>query len=517
MSSWFFHVLSLLSLLTVACGDAGDGFGGSGGSGGNPTTGVGGAQASGGEGGQGAAGGDGGGVVDPGSIEADYCSPLAEFICTQAESCDCGSILPGGNLDIAACIAAYTSKCLDAYAQITQAVEDGLAEIDGARALACVELLVAATPDCERPRGAIPLALCEAWFYSDTAVGDPCMFPLCDSGAGHCVEGTCVPRPGQDEPCNSYECQAGLLCLDGACALPGAAGDTCSLDDACSPPLRCIEGACAALGGMGEACGDSLACAHGLRCFEGECSALPPPPCEGEGSCGNLSSCVNVPVCLPRAAAGALCASSDACAATLYCDDTGVCVDLPAAGEDCVNGVMCGLGLGCTTENGTCVAAPGEGEACAFSQMGPSVCADGLGCDSTTNQCAALPIEGESCTVDNRCGGDLGCDFTPNGSLCVQRKPAGGACQNDLVCLAGFHCDFTVGSCAEDYPLGQSCSSGNECGPVAQCLPGNGGDFVCSAAPSAGEPCLFECPDPAQYCGSQPANAACLSAICLEL
>lgn len=473
--------------------------------------------ASGGEGGQGATGGDGGGVADPGSIEDDYCAPLATFICGQAEACDCGSILPDGELDVRACTTAYTAKCLEAYAQIVQAVDSGAAAVDGPKASACVDLLAASTPDCERPRGTIPLGLCDAWFYADTPLGDPCTFPLCGGGAGYCVMGICVERPGEDESCGGYECLPGLLCIAGGCVPPAGAGDTCTMDDACAPPLRCIDGECAPLGDVGDPCADLTGCAHGLQCSKGACTAPSPPPCEGNESCGNLAACANVPVCLPRLSSGTPCSSTDQCGLALYCDDTGTCADLPAVAEDCVNGVLCGPGLGCTTDNGTCIVAPGEGEACAFSQMGPSVCADGLGCNGTTNQCAALPGEGDSCTVDNRCAGELGCDFTPNGSICVERKPAGGVCQNDLVCADGLHCDFAVGACAANYPLGQACSNGNECGPTAQCLPGNGANFVCSSAPEAGDPCLFECPDPAQYCGAQPANATCLAAVCFEL
>lgn len=501
----------------LACGDSGDGgAGGSGGAGGDGAGGVGaGSEGAGGAGGQGA-GGEGG-VARPGSLAADYCAPLAAFVCEQAGQCDCGSVLPGGALEVEACTDAYTARCLQAYAQVEQAAAAGAITIDGEKAAACVASIASATPSCERPRGTLPLGLCDAWFYGLEPLGARCSFPICASGAGYCLEGTCVERPGDGDLCSGYECQPGLLCIEGGCAPPRLAGEGCALDDACTPPLRCVEGSCTALGEIGAGCNDTTACAHGLRCIDDACAAAAPPPCQDDESCGHQAACANVPVCLPRVGEGAPCDGAEACDEGLYCSDVSVCALLPGVGQDCANGVLCAPGLGCTTDNGVCITAPGEGQACAFSQTGPAVCAAGLGCDSLTNQCAALPGEGELCTVDNRCGGDLGCDFTANGSICVVRKQAGGECQNDAVCAADLHCDYAVGTCAEDYPLGQACVAGNECGPDAQCLPSASGQFACSAAPAVGEPCAFECPSSEHYCGTQPANAICLSAICGEL
>ncbi|MBN8610289.1 MAG: hypothetical protein J0L92_06880, partial [Deltaproteobacteria bacterium] len=57
------------------------------------------------------------GVPDggPGGVIADYCHPLAEAICTAASDCDCGEVLPGGVLDVAACTARWQASCEEAW------------------------------------------------------------------------------------------------------------------------------------------------------------------------------------------------------------------------------------------------------------------------------------------------------------------------------------------------------------------------------------------------------------------
>lgn len=450
-----------------------------------------------------------------GSLTADYCAPLAALICARAASCGCGAVLPSGAFDEAACAAAYTGKCVEAYGPIVDAVDAGLARVDGQRAADCVALLAASTPGCERPRGTIPLGLCPAWFTSDDPLGAPCAFPICADGAGYCDGGTCVARPTSGA-CSGYECAQGTLCLDGMCQAPGAANATCAIDDACAPPLRCVDGACVALGATGATCDDQASCAVGLSCPGGQCVDAPPMPCSDVAVCGNQEVCAHVRSCAPLGAAGADCETNEGCAADLGCDNLSMtCVALPPSGSPCLNGASCASGSACSFATSACGPLPASGEPCAMDARGPFVCASGLGC-LTNNLCGPLPTAGQECAGLNRCAPGLGCDFTPNGSICVDKKAAGGACQNDLVCAQGLHCDFDVGACAADQGLGTPCKNGNECGPAAVCLPGSGGAFECSPTPTAGQGCQFDCA-PGLQCIADPAKAFCASPICLEI
>ncbi|NUP10400.1 MAG: hypothetical protein HOW73_30490 [Polyangiaceae bacterium] len=512
-------VVWMLVVSGVGCGDSGDGGaggtgaaeggqggeGGDGGAGASPTTGGGGA-------------GGGGGSVEPGSLEEDYCAPLAALVCADAAQCGCEAVTPSGRFDEALCVAGYTAKCLEAYAPVVAAIEAGEAYVSAEDAAACIALVGASTPSCERPRGTVALGLCPAWFASDVLIGDPCTFPICADGAGFCAEGTCVERPSEGDACQSLECAPGLLCLDGECHAPLEDGQSCAVDDQCTPPSRCIQGVCGTPGTEGASCVDATGCVQGLVCDNDVCSLPGPPPCAGHETCGSAALCANVPICLDRGGAGAPCTNDDACAESFHCDGAlEECVALPVAGEPCVNGTFCAPGLACTTDNGDCVAAPGAGEPCGFGPMGPAVCADDLGCDPIAGSCGPMPGEGEPCTVDNRCDAGLGCDFTPNGSICVALKSAGETCQNDLVCTSGLHCDFGAGQCTGDFALGDPCSVGNECGPAATCMPDAGGTFVCSKIPAQGEACVLECLSSDLYCGVDPANAVCVGAICAEL
>lgn len=505
---------TLLCLATLACGDS-DATGGAGGSGGNSSTGGAGAGGNSGTGGTGATGG--GGAAPTGSVEDDYCAPLAALLCGQAAACSCEEVSPSGQFDTAACTAGYTAQCLEAYSFLVDAVASGAARVDAAKAATCIAELANATPPCEAPRGTIPLGLCPAWYASDEALGATCNFPICAGGEGFCTMagGTCTPRPVSGEACSGLECAAGLLCLDGMCGSPGGPDDPCISDDGCVPPLRCLGGQCRALGSSGDACSDATECALGQACLNDQCTVVDPTPCTDDASCGNQATCVTLPRCSPQGAVGTTCDQDAACQAGLYCDSaTSQCAALPVGGEACVNGTFCAPSLGCTTDFGNCAPLPGNGMPCAFGPMGPTLCSDGLGCLQGT--CGALPGDGEACTIDNRCAPPLGCDFTPNGSVCVTKKAAGGACQNDQVCADGLHCDFNAGACAANFAIGVGCSQGNECGPQATCMPGAGGQFVCAPIPGATEVCLFDC-TAGLYCAANPADAVCVAPICGQI
>ncbi len=449
-----------------------------------------------------------------GPVEADYCAPLADLICQRAATCGCGALVPGGVLDVAACKARYTDKCLAAYADVVAAVHAGEARVDPAAAASCIALLDASTPGCEAPRGSVTLGLCPPWFSSDVPLGQPCAFPVCAGGEGYCANGTCAARPGPGAPCQGFECRAGLLCLEGTCRAAADVGESCTGDEACRPPLHCVDGACATLSSAGQPCTGDSACSLGLRCVGGKCTTVADSPCEDAEACGNLSLCAKPRRCQPPGASGDPCVGDEACQSGFGCDPTtSTCTEYPAQGQACQNGVMCAAGLACDMDLGHCEPLPSDGQPCALGPMGPFVCADGLGCNAGT--CGALPGEGDPCTVDARCADGLGCDFTA-GSTCIVPKDVGGDCQNDSACKPGLHCDFATGHCAADYVTGAPCKDGNECGPGATCALGPDGGFACAPLPDEGEACLFDC-RAGLTCIAVPAASKCLPQVCLTL
>ncbi|MBK8257103.1 MAG: hypothetical protein IPK82_31085 [Polyangiaceae bacterium] len=316
------RTLGLLALLAGFCmtGCSDDGSSGSGGSGGST----------------GSTTSTSEGPVN-GSLEADYCAPLAAFVCSRLIACNCEVILPSGALEQAACEADYKARCLDAYAPLTQAVEQGQAHVLAAEAAACIQLLKDSTPGCERPRGSVAQALCPAWFSGEGAVGEACSFPFCGQGAGVCIDGTCEAKPEVGLPCATGGiCASGLLCLDGECAAPAVEGQSCTVDDACAPPLRCVDGVCHPLVEKGGSCSQLEACALGLECINGTCSDKEPTTCGDADPCGNLTSCFAPRVCAPKGKSGGPCFEDASCEEGLRCEG-GLCTQNPGLGEPCVN------------------------------------------------------------------------------------------------------------------------------------------------------------------------------------
>ena len=87
---------------------------------------------------------------------------------------------------------------------------------------------------------------------------------------------------------------------------------------------------------------------------------------------------------------------------------------IPASGDACLTALQfCGDGLACM--DGTCLAAPGNGEACHMG--GGSPCAAGLECNLETSECQPLPVGGETCTFS--CADGFDCDD----GRCVAQEP----------------------------------------------------------------------------------------------
>lgn len=443
-----------------------------------------------------------------GDLERDYCTPSAALICSRAQTCGCGSLVPGGALDLAACTARVSAKCMAAWGPFVTAG----ATIDKAAATACIGKLDALTPACGAPSGTVVFAACAPFAIDPAKMGETCKTPYCAGGSGRCVAGKCTAAGRQGTACqDEYRCASGFVCspAGGTCVPQGAAGTTCTVTEECAPPLACLGGSCKALGAVGAACAEASECAVGLVCTGGSCAA-PPATCTRTSECGQGQSCGGPRTCVARLGAGGACVEDRDCEQALYCDDAShTCTVRPAEGEPCARGTVCAAGLGCSADNGTCLPLPGDGKPCAAADP---YCAGNLGC-SPDFVCGSLPAQGAPCTIDNRCADGLACDFGNDGSTCIVPRAAGEPCPSDRSCGAGLHCS-SAGVCEADRPAGAACSSSSEC--AGACAPDKSGGLSCRAALAAGDPCLAgdDCPD-THRCAAQATK--CIAEACKAL
>jgi hypothetical protein len=333
--------------------------------------------------------------------------------------------------------------------------------------------------------------------------------------------GLCTAVPAAGEPCPLGACAPGLVCKLGdpaTCAAPAAADALCQDDRECAAGLTCLpDGTCGAPGGLDAPCFDRTDCADGLSCPAGACTAGTPlgEPCSGPDACGATRGCARAPENRTCGAPGAVddpC-TDGTCGAGLGCAQaTMTCQPLPGEDQPCLDGFGCADGLTCALASTTCVALPGAGEACAD---GFVRCAPGLGCRDSDQTCqpASTATEGQPCLPngeDYLCADGLGCDFAPEGSICIAVGDAGDPCTNDRVCVDGTYCEFSLLECADTLAPGASCEDGNECSAGAECAPQPSG-FECTALPGSGEPCFEGCAD-GLTC--QGAGGACTAELC---
>jgi len=442
-----------------------------------------------------------------GDLERDYCTPSMALVCSRAQTCGCGTLLPGGALDVAACTKRLSETCMAAWGALVAAG----AKIDEAAAAACVAKLDQATPACGEPSGAVVFAACAPFAIDPADIGEDCKTPYCAGGSGRCVKGKCTAAGGAGTECqDEYRCASGFVCspVKGTCVPQGTAGTTCDVTQECAPPLACLGGSCKALGAAGAPCKDASECGVGLVCTADRCAA-PPTACAHASDCGQGASCGGPRTCVARLGAGGACAEDRDCEPSLFCDDVGrTCTTRPAQGEPCAKGTICAAGLGCNAESGTCLPLPGDGEPCA---AGEPFCADNLGCNDFV--CGPLPAEGAPCTVDYRCADGLACDFARDGSTCIAPRAAGEPCASDRSCAAGLHCG-AAGTCEPKRPAGAACTSSAECTGI--CAPDESGGLSCRAAPAMGDPCLVgdDCPVTLR-CAAQ--TKTCIAQVCSAL
>jgi len=389
---------------------------------------------------------------------------------------------------------------------------------------------------------------CSSGFCNDGV----CCDKACDASCVACnlvgKVGTCSPvtgAPAKLHPaCAPYNsCVAGT-CASSCTSDADCCADTaaCCTDATCSPTFvgaYCTGGACVAKRANAAGCTDNRQCVSGFcadgvcctsacngaceACAEagnvGQCIAVTGsprsahPPCTGEvigGDCGTACLGTNRKACEYRPA-GNNC-SADRCTSGVEthlstCDGLGRCGDVPkvcgafacgstACRSTCAVTADCAAGFVC--KSGTCLPAPGLGQAC--SDAAP--CAAGLFCtDGVCCGVAACPA-GESCGL-----------FARRGQC---SKKDGSACSSDGECGSGACVD---GVCC-DSPCGGQCQACDVEGSIGKCIavkgaprgkrpPCSKGASVCEATScdgSDGSRCVT-------YAGSE---VTCVEAACTD-
>lgn len=344
---------------------------------------------------------------------------------------------------------------------------------------------------------------CTGNHLSQLAIGDACSNPLL-CGDAACVKndagkGTCIAPLSPGKACTyAGQCAAPALCKSGICTVPGQSGDKCTSIVDCGPGLDCI----------GNLCAVPSACAIGA-------------PCGNGGLClGDVKN-----TCKNRLAVDSPCSADSQCVDSAYCSTKSKkCVTKPGIGIACGNSAVCASGLGCDSEKGTCQNLPGKGEKCAIGPDGPYLCSSGLACAPGTFLCQPAPLENQPCANPATCsdadidgdgkGGDLACNATFKGSVCMKKLALGAQCQNNA-CQSGLFCDDSTGKCALPFASGATCTSDIQCG-ANRCVPNSHSSLSCAPIPTLGEACLKTCGD-GLFCEAGVQTSACQPPVCADL
>ncbi len=288
-----------------------------------------------------ACGGGGGGGIAIDDLDTEF----AEALCDAQVRC-------GEFPDLASCLEATV---IDSD-QLKASVEAGRVDYDGDRMSECFAIII--DTSCDR----IPTQVDEnGTICDDTVTGTVAL-------GGDCFGGECAG----DAFCSGVDSDT---CMQGICEAVelAAVGESC-LEATCVD-ADCSDGICVARvpsPTVGQSCDDSvLFDCNGSLCISGTCVALPAtgetcdPDFGGFGgflSCGDKTEFCDFTdtTCKPRLAVGEACpeAPGNSCVAYAACD-SGTCVAAPGLGDACGETTPRCLGdLDC--DSGTCVAEPND-------------------------------------------------------------------------------------------------------------------------------------------------------------
>jgi hypothetical protein len=138
--------------------------------------------------------------------------------------------------------------------------------------------------------------------------------------------------------------------------------------------------------------------------------------------CASDLDCSATFVCVSQKDLGDACSTDDPCPPLMLCTG-GVCSKPPGPGEPCAtDGLSCDFlsGASCNPVTLLCepLEVPGVGEACDGICQGGSYCND----DTTPPTCVAQPGEGDACNVES--GPDCFMPFVCTNGVCTRFDPA---------------------------------------------------------------------------------------------
>ncbi|MBI5533095.1 MAG: hypothetical protein HY898_10285 [Deltaproteobacteria bacterium] len=271
------------------------------------------------------------------------------------------------------------------FAGYKDAVAKGSLKYDASKVQACVDALKAL--NCSLPTTRSP-AVCKEALQGTVAVGSPCNLNAECTGESYCkgdtCPGTCAPLEAEGVACKADDsCRNGLKCASKKCFKPLGAGGVCKNGDECDITMFCM--------GSDESKAQTGTCTLLTEVFkakEGEtCDLGKGPLCESGLSCivdSFTAPSTLVTKCVKEYAAGSACKAGapDGCPTGQYC-----------GGTDFTTGKF----------DGTCTAAPGDGQPCAA--VFGNNCATGAVCDETggTPTCRTQQRIGGACASNQAC------------------------------------------------------------------------------------------------------------------
>jgi hypothetical protein len=304
-------------------------------------------------------------------------SQLARALCAALADCYHSTELRDDALGGQDCVAlnegAFGNSDLR---DLPASIEAGLVEFDGDKMDDCTSEIRAL--GCKARASRLP-ASCKAALGGTVLIAGECTTNLdcrgeafCDKGVLETCPGVCSPLQADGFPCrhdDDNQCQDGLVCSGGTCRALRDVGQSCGGDGqtGCGPGLECAD--------LGLGDGDQ---------------------------CVSISALYTVKL-------GKDCDANDAlCEPGLVCESVsgtaGVCAKPVGKGASCKRALpnQCPVGQYCDAvnagESGTCVDAPGDGQAC---RTRAPVCASGHVC--VDNVCRPRLDNGEDCIDDRQC------------------------------------------------------------------------------------------------------------------
>jgi hypothetical protein len=350
----------------------------------------------------------GGTVPDAGSSEltpvaqAEASAALADAVCEFSQRCQLLELL---ELVVNEPCGDFVQKQFEdgTLAALEADLATGQVQYDGLKMAACIAELSDSQCDADLEQ---LFSTCDSAFVGQVPQGEPCRYNQVCQDEQVCVfsdacPGQCAPAPAAGEACTqSTGCSDDLICHDQICKAPLNQGSTCDDD--------------------GVPCAAGLFCKTNLILGSSSCGTLNTNPvgrgqtCDLNGGpfCTSGLSCVFQDSFIPRI-------PEFKCLEEVSADAT--C--FAGAPDQCPDGYFCdGLNLDDLSNldiEGSCIALPNDGEACAESLVG-EVCNRGLVCSN--GLCTPRARISGACTSDAACYSD-----TCSNDICT--RPQDATCQ----------------------------------------------------------------------------------------